>query len=352
MAWVTSTPVVGQQRGELRSASVTGCGLEQLDDPAPAARRGRVVRSPARSSMLLQQPGEQRLLGVQPVLGLVPDGALRPVDDLGGDLLAAVGRQAVQDDGVVGGPAERGLVDGVRAGTARCAVARTRPPAPSTPRCRWPARRRRRRRPRGSAVQRDRAAGLGGDLARPGPGRRGRAGTPRASRSARACRPSRRRAGRSAPCCWRRRRGRSASARPASPCARATVCRSARIWHGWNSSVSALTTGTRLTDGHGLDPVLAEGAPDDRGALPVQHPGGVLDRLAAAELAAAGVDDQRVAAELGDADREGHPGAGRRLVEQHGDRPRARPAASAPRRCAGRPSARRPGEHLGLLGRG
>ena len=27
-----------------------------------------------------------------------------------------------------------------------------------------------------------------------------------------------------------------------------TVCRSARIWHGWYSSVSALTTGTRLTD--------------------------------------------------------------------------------------------------------
>ena len=41
------------------------------------------------------EPGEQRLLGVQPVLGLVPDDALRAVDDLGGDLLAAVGRQAV-----------------------------------------------------------------------------------------------------------------------------------------------------------------------------------------------------------------------------------------------------------------
>ena len=27
-----------------------------------------------------------------------------------------------------------------------------------------------------------------------------------------------------------------------------TVSRSARIWHGWNSSVSALTTGTRLTE--------------------------------------------------------------------------------------------------------
>ena len=36
-----------------------------------------------------------------------------------------------------------------------------------------------------------------------------------------------------------------------------------------------------------------------------------------------GVDDQRVTAELGDADREGDPGPQRRLVEQHGDRPRA-----------------------------
>ena len=62
--------------------------------------------------------------------------------------------------------------------------------------------------------------------------------------------------------------------------------------------------------GHRLDPVLAEGAPDDRRDLAVEHPGGVLDRLAAAELACLRVDDQREAAELGDADRERDPGAG------------------------------------------
>ena len=44
-----------------------------------------------------------------------------------------------------------------------------------------------------------------------------------------------------------------------------TVSRSARIWHGWNSSVSALTTGHRACCGHLLDPVLAVGAPHDRG---------------------------------------------------------------------------------------
>ena len=37
----------------------------------------------------------------QPVLRLVPDDALGTVDHVGGDLLAAVGRQAVQHDHVV-----------------------------------------------------------------------------------------------------------------------------------------------------------------------------------------------------------------------------------------------------------
>ena len=56
---------------------------------------------------LLQQPGQDRLLGVPTVLGLVPDGALRAVDHLGGDLLAAVGGQAVQHDRVRVGVAEQ-----------------------------------------------------------------------------------------------------------------------------------------------------------------------------------------------------------------------------------------------------
>ena len=37
--------------------------------------------------------------------------------------------------------------------------------------------------------------------------------------------------------------------------------------------------------GHRLEPVLAEGPPDDGRDLPAQHPGGVLDGLAAADLA-------------------------------------------------------------------
>ena len=79
---------------------------------------------------------------------------------------------------------------------------------------------------------------------------------------------------------------RKASVSPASsPLCSRTVSRSASSWQGWNSSVSALTTGTPACGGHLLDPVLAVGAPHDRGDLPAEHPGGVLDRLAAADLA-------------------------------------------------------------------
>ena len=72
----------------------TGRRLDQLDDPGVPGRLGCRAAVTARSSSQTQQ----RLLRVQPVLRLVPDDALRPVDDLGGDLLAAVGRQAVQHD--------------------------------------------------------------------------------------------------------------------------------------------------------------------------------------------------------------------------------------------------------------
>src|SRR5262249_21733434 len=41
---------------------------------------------------------EQRFLGVKAVLGLFPDHALRAVDHLGGDLLAAMRRQAVHEE--------------------------------------------------------------------------------------------------------------------------------------------------------------------------------------------------------------------------------------------------------------
>src|SRR6185437_10194202 len=71
------------------------------NEPArgPGCRRSaRAWRSwSAGWSWALQQPREEGLLGVQAVLGLLPDHAVWPVDDVRGDLLAAVGRQAVQD---------------------------------------------------------------------------------------------------------------------------------------------------------------------------------------------------------------------------------------------------------------
>ena len=47
-----------------------------------------------------EEEGQQGLLGVQPVLRLVPDDRLRSVDDGRLDLEAAVGREAVQEDRV------------------------------------------------------------------------------------------------------------------------------------------------------------------------------------------------------------------------------------------------------------
>ena len=61
--------------------------------------------------LLLEQPRHDGLLHVPTVLGLVPDDAVRPVDHLGGDLLAAVGGQAVQHDRVVGRRGQQRVVE-------------------------------------------------------------------------------------------------------------------------------------------------------------------------------------------------------------------------------------------------
>ena len=121
---------------------------------------------------------------------------------------------------------------------------------------------------------------------------------------------------------------RKATVRPASvPLCSRTVSRSARIWQGWKSSVSALTTGTPAWAAISSSAVCAKVRHDDRRRLPAQHPGDVRDRLALADAGQRAVDDHRVAAELGDAGRERHLGAQGRLVEQHRHGARARPAA-------------------------
>ena len=56
----------------------------------------------------LHQLAQQRLLRVEAVLGLVPDRRALAVEHLGGDLLAGVGGQAVEDDRAVLGRARAG----------------------------------------------------------------------------------------------------------------------------------------------------------------------------------------------------------------------------------------------------
>ena len=112
----------------------------------------------------------------------------------------------------------------------------------------------------------------------------------------------------------------NASVSPArSPLCSRIVSRSASSWHGWKSSLSALTTGTRVPARHLLEPRLRVGAPDDRGDLTLEHARRVGGRLLAAELAVRGRDDERRSAEIGDADRERHARARRGLVEDDGD---------------------------------
>src|SRR5687768_15787705 len=73
---------------------------------------------------LRQSEREHGLGRVQAVLGLVPDGAARAVEDVGGDLLARVRREAVEDDRLGIGELEQLLVNGVarERGEARLAL--------------------------------------------------------------------------------------------------------------------------------------------------------------------------------------------------------------------------------------
>ena len=240
---------VGQQLRELGlGTDRTRSRISSVIRPCRAALVGQGAagghRPPApRPSRPRDQEHQQRLLRVQPVLRLVPHRRPRTVEHLVGDLPAAVRRQAVQHDRVVGrrGRAAAALTWYGRNGPTRSSpsfscpidvqVSVTTTSAPSTAAC-------------GSRDQLDRAAGLGGPLLGVQQDVAVRVEPGRATRSARSGRHSRRRASASAPCCWRRRRGRSASARPAGRAARRIVCRSASTWQGWNSSVSALITGT------------------------------------------------------------------------------------------------------------
>ena len=91
--------LVGQHRGQLALAAHRLRRQDRHDAGLPTGP-GRVLISGCVITDPLQQPHQQRLLRVQPVLGLVPHRAVRAVDHLVGDLVAAVRRKAVQHNGI------------------------------------------------------------------------------------------------------------------------------------------------------------------------------------------------------------------------------------------------------------
>src|SRR5439155_22230384 len=76
-------------------------------------RVGTLSLSGSTSRSLGDDERQQSLLRVQAIFGLVEDGGLRAVDDLLGDLLAVVRRQAVEDERLLTGCAQETGVDPV-----------------------------------------------------------------------------------------------------------------------------------------------------------------------------------------------------------------------------------------------
>ena len=118
VAWVVSMPSASSSASSslwLRtcwretSSTIRACRVGARAAP----RSGRGVAGAGRRVLIgaLQQPGQQRLLGVQPVLRLVPDRAARAVEHRVGDLVAAVRGQAVQGDRAGRGAVEQRVVD-------------------------------------------------------------------------------------------------------------------------------------------------------------------------------------------------------------------------------------------------
>ena len=116
-AWVTCTPSLGQQLGQLACDRTSRCSSNVM---ILACRAAFVRAAPAYVVTLLHHPcllieeGQESLLHVSAVLGLVPDRRLWSVDHRSIDLLAAIGGQAVQHDCLLVGDAQQGRGERVR----------------------------------------------------------------------------------------------------------------------------------------------------------------------------------------------------------------------------------------------
>ena len=97
------------------------------------------------------------------------------------------------------------------------------------------------------------------------------------------------------------------------------VSMSARIWVGWNSSVSPFQTGTPANCASVSTTVLVEAPVLDAVIQPPEHPRGVLDRLLVAHLRRLRVEIGHVRALVVGGDLEGAAGAGGGLLEDEAD---------------------------------
>src|ERR1035437_7211857 len=97
----------------MKPESSPGCTITFRVMEPPYARLYH-TQDAGRRSLSAEEHGEEAFLEVEAVLGFLEDQRFRAVDDFVGDFHAAVGGEAVHDDGVFGGGAQEGGVDLVR----------------------------------------------------------------------------------------------------------------------------------------------------------------------------------------------------------------------------------------------
>src|SRR5512136_1678795 len=97
-------PVPGAPSTRLAEPRSRPPHIMESSDSMPVGQRSSFMERPPCSGT---EPAHHRLLHVQAVLGFVECHAARPVERLVGDLLAAVGGQAVGDERVGRGAAEQ-----------------------------------------------------------------------------------------------------------------------------------------------------------------------------------------------------------------------------------------------------